>query len=162
MCYVAHKHKLLHLPFIGSGIVEWQTKFWAVCLVKHIYFRTLKCFCKYNSSISCIICKVDELQNLWFYKWRLFSFGKHLLVNLEFYIEVDQPAVWFQSDARERLLKNTNAANPGEGCTPYGTGLCCTISLIYLYSMYSVWVILRRLNCTQLGTGLLRWAASPY
>jgi hypothetical protein len=54
----------------------------------------------------------------------------------------------FESDTEERLLKNTNEANQGKVSHTYRVQ-DCALSLIYLYSML---VILRRLNCTQLET----------
>jgi hypothetical protein len=64
------------------------------------------------------------------------------------YIQVDQPDVRFETDAGERLLKNTNSANQAK-VSAVRTGLYSvhnTHPFIYLCSIYSVLVILRRLN----------------
>jgi hypothetical protein len=53
-----------------------------------------------------------------------------------------------QSDAGERLLKYTNTASQAK--VFHRTVQNYILSLIYLYSMYSVLVTLRRLNQTQL------------
>ncbi len=64
---------------------------------------------------------------------------------------MDRPAVQFPPAAGERLLKNTNTANQCK-VFPYSTVQDCTLLLIFLYSMFSVLVILRRLICSQLET----------
>jgi hypothetical protein len=64
--------------------------------------------------------------------------------------------LWFPWGAGERLLKNTNTTANQSKVFPYHTVQCTGLNafshLQYLYTMFSVLVIRRRLICSQLET----------